>query len=105
MTPPPPELGRREAGPRGERFKLSPHHLRMHASDGFRLRESAIGPGDDGLPSHEPGEPHDAIRDHLRMLYRDHVVCNDPGNKYFSGRQFDALPYAPFVLMPRIRRF
>jgi hypothetical protein len=37
------------------------------------------------------------------MLHRDDMVCNDPGNKYFSGRQPDALPDAPLVLVTRIR--
>src|SRR6266700_2408708 len=78
---PPPELGRCEAGARGERFKLSPHHFRMHARKGFLLREPAVRACDDVLPPHYTGEPHDPVRNYLRMLHRDDVVSNHAGNK------------------------
>ena len=75
----------------------------MHAGQRFLLREAAIRACDDVLSTYYTGEPHDPVRNYLRMLHRDHVVSNHAGNKYFSGRQFDALPDAPLVLVAWIR--
>ncbi len=75
----------------------------MHAGKRFLLREPAVRACDDVLSPHYTGEPHDPVRNYLRMLHRDDVVSNHAGNKYFSGRQFDALPDAPLVLVAWIR--
>src|ERR1700728_2220302 len=67
--------------------------------------EPAIGACDHILASDHLGVAHDAVGDHLRMLYDVGGVADHAGNEQLTLRQFHFLPHAPFVLVADIAGF
>src|SRR5665213_931197 len=57
----PPEFFRRQSRAFRQALELRPHHLRMHARNGFPLREAAVGRRDDVFAPEQLREPDDAI--------------------------------------------
>src|ERR1017187_2552190 len=97
-----PKLFSGQAGARGQRFQLGPHHTGMNSLDDFRLGKAAIGSGDHIFASDEICKADDAVGDETRMLDYDRVVGNDAGDKNFSAGQPSVAPDAPLVLVARI---
>src|SRR4029453_19306833 len=97
-----PQLLRRQPCAFGHAFELGPHHLRVHAGDGFRLREAPSPRRKDILAPEQLREPDDAIRNQPRMLDRGRVVRDDARHEDLSCRQFPLFPNPPLVLVANI---
>src|ERR1700740_950139 len=74
----------------------------MYLAGSREAGETAIGPGDHILPPDDLGEPSAALGDRLGMLDKIRAMGNDAGDHNFPVRQFDLLPDAPLVLVPRV---
>src|SRR5262249_38610864 len=67
--------------------------------------ESAIGAGDDVLAPDDPRKAHDALGHQLRMLDEYARLRNGPRDENHAIGKSDVLPYAPLVLVARVRGF
>src|SRR5256885_561276 len=95
-----PELSRRQSRAFHERLELRPRDLRMADA----RSETAVRPRDHVLAPDEPRVLHEALGHELGVLDEVAGVTDDAGNEDLAGRQLDVLPYAPLVVVARIRR-
>ena len=93
---------RQAARPSSEALQLRPHDGGMHPLRERALGEAAIGAAHHVLAADDFGQPHDPLGHQLRMLDDVGGVADDAGDQLLAGRQLDALPHRPFVLVARI---
>src|SRR5271168_3814352 len=97
-----PQFLGREARALGERCQLGPHDARVNLARGGKAGKAAIGAGDHILAPDDSGKAADPLGNGLRMLDEIGGMGDDARDQQLAFRQFDILPDAPFVLMPRV---